>query len=251
MKVELSIGGPEKLDGTLVLVDAYKSSATIVAALDNGAKFVLPFEDEQEAKEAKKEWKKKGDVILAGEKMGVKIEDFDLNISPLDMTEDNVKNKIIIYKSDNLTRILEKCKGAEEILIGGLINSQAVGEYLNNTKPERVEIVACGTHNKNLIGDFLDIPCDSQNDFTMEDFIGAGSIIHHLDWDYASDLGLISLLAYENPDWKKKIFQGCIVRALQKAGLEEDIPACFTENISDTIPILKKNQILKLSTINR
>ncbi len=245
MEVEVSIGGPEKLDGTLVLVDVYKSSTAITVALENGGKFVLPFADEEKARDARKNWDD-GEATLAGEKIGMKIDGFDMNISPREMSEENVENQVLIYKSDNLTRIIEKCKDAEEVLIGGLINAKAVGKYLNETEPERVEIIACGTYNKDTIGEFLEIPCDSHNEVGIEDVIGAGSICSYLDGDYFSDLALLAVLAYENQDWKEKVKEGCVIRALQKVGDEKDIPLCLTENKIDTIPTLDGDRIVKM-----
>lgn len=246
MEVEVSIGGPEKLEGTLVLVDVYKSSTAITVALDNGANFVLPFESEEEARDARENWTDE-EVTLAGEKIGMKIEGFDMNISPREMSEENVENKVLIYKSDNLTRIIEKCKNAGEVLIGGLINSRAVGEYLNEAEPGRVEIIACGTYNKDSIGELLEIPCDPHNEVSIEDLIGAGSICSYLDGDYFSDLALLATLAYENRDWEEKVREGCVIRALRQVGYEEDIPLCLTENQIDTIPTLNGDRIVKMT----
>lgn len=246
MEVNVRVGEPKEPSGVIVLVDVYKSSTSITTALDNGAKFVLPFGTEEEARKAGKKWKEKEDTILAGENMGVKIKDFDTNISPREMNKETVKNKVVIYKSDNLTRIISNIKDVEEIIIGGLINSRAVGEYLKNKQPEKVEIIACGTYNKETICNFLKIPCDNKTDFTMEDIIGAGAITHYLKDENLSDKALISLLSYENPEWKEKISRGCIIRALREAGLEEDIPYCFAENNTRTIPRLEGNKIVPL-----
>lgn len=250
MEVNLTVGKPEKPSGTIVLVDVYKSSTTMTTALDNGAKFILPFGSEEEAREAGEKWTEKEEVILAGENMGLKIEDFDTNISPREMNEETVNNKVIIYKSDNLTRIISKIKSkienVNEIIIGGLINSRAVGEYLKNKQPKKVEIIACGTHNKETICSFLQIPCDNNTNLTMEDVIGAGAITHYLKEETLSDMALLSLLAYENPDWKEKISRGCIIRALRKAELKEDIPYCFSENNTQTIPKLDGDRIVPL-----
>lgn len=243
MRIDVSVGGPEDSSGIHVLVDVYKSSAAITTALDHGAKFVLPFSSADESLEAKEKWKDKEDIILAGEKMGVKMQGFDIDISPLDMTEENVKDKVVIYKSDNLSRIISKSKDAEKVLIGGLTNSEAVANYIKSLEPKRVEIIACGTHNKKAISDFLELSCDTNNEMTMEDIIGAGAILHSLDGEKLSDIALISLLAYENPEWKEKISEGCILKALRKVGYERDIPPCFSENESKTVPVFKEGRI--------
>ncbi len=246
MEVNVRVGKPDNPSGTIVLVDVYKSSTSITTALDNGAKYILPYGSEEEARKAGEEWEEKEDFILAGENMGVKVKGFDTNISPREMNRETVEDKAVIYKSDNLTRIISKMGEADEIIIGGLINSRAVGEYLKNKQPEKVEIIACGTYNKESICSFLKIPCDAHTDLTMEDIIGAGAITHYLKEQNLSDMALISLLSYENPEWKEKISRGCIIRALRKAGLEKDIPYCFSENNTRTIPKLEGDKLVPL-----
>lgn len=252
MRVEVSIGEPESTEGTIVLVDVVKSSTTIAVALDNGAKFIIPFDTVDKVGQSEKEWKNREDVVLAGETWIGRPKGFDMGISPQTMTKEVVKDKIIIYKSNNLTRILAKCKNAERLIIGGIINSRVVAEYLNDVKPEKVTIIACGTKNKALISNLLGVPPRNVHDVaTMEDILGAGAIIHHLDSDDLSDMALISLLAYENPKWKEKVYNGCIIRSLLLSGMgfEKEIPYYFSENKSETVPIYipKNNRIVAFS----
>lgn len=244
MEIEVSIGGPGDTDSTIVLVDVYRSSTTIITALDNGAKYILPFNSAEEARKARKEWDEKEDVVLAGENLGMKLEGFDLNISPGEMSEENIRDKIIMYKSDNLTRILTECKDAEEVMIGGIINSRATAEYLNKMERDKVEIVACGTHNKARIREILGISCDIHDEVTMEDVIGAGAILQYLSDENLSDMALISLLAYENSDWREKISRSCILMALRNLGIDEDREYYFTEDVSDTVPVFEEDRIL-------
>lgn len=240
MRVEVSIGGSEGTEATIVLVDIVKSSTTITAALDNGAKFIVPFDTMNKAGQAREEWKNREDVILAGEELTGKPEGFEVGISPQTMTKEFVKDKIIVYKSNNLTRILKESRSAERLVIGGLINARVVADYLNDVRPEKVKIIACGTKNKALISSFLGIPSGSVNDeATMEDILGAGAILHYLNGDNLSDMALISLLAYENPRWREKMVEGCIIRSLllSGVGIEKEISYYFSENKSETVPI--------------
>lgn len=243
MKIRVSVGGPGDVEGTIVLVDVYRSSTTITAALDSGAKYILPFDSVEQARKAGGERKDEEDVVMAGEKLGVKLDGFDLNITPDEMTEEAVGGKVIIYKSDNLTRVLSKCNVADNVIIGGFTNSKAVASYLEKNESERVEIVACGTYNKASIKNLLGVTCDVHNEVTMEDILGAGAILHHFDDQGSSDMALIAKLAYENSDWKEKISKGCIFRALRNLKIDGNVERCLAENQSDTVPVFDGKRI--------
>lgn len=231
MRINTLVGEPEEIGDIVVVVDVIRSSTTITTLLDNGCRYVRPFRLTEEARKAKEEAVKWGDTdtLLVGEERGFTPKGFDLNISPACMSEEKVKGKIIFYRSSNLTRILHFCRGAQRIVIGGLINARAVANYLRNLEPEEIGIIACGVNNK----------------LTLEDLVGAGAIAHHLGGDDLSDMTLASLLVYQNPQWKEKVYEGFVSRYLGQIGFEEDAFPCFRENYSDTVPVLIGDKIVR------
>ncbi len=251
MIVNVSIGEPEKARGTVVLVDVIRSSTTISVALDKGVKFVVPFKSSDQAREAGEKWSKKEDVLLVGEEFGQKPKGFDMSISPRKMTEDRVEDKVIIYRSTNLTRVLEATKGAETIIVGGLVNSESVGNFISKLGPETVNITACGVRKKEsrLLKEEYDAPCDPCGEANIEDIIGAGSIVHQLHSETITDLATVSLLAYRNSDWRKKIKEGCVPQVADKLGLEEDVSFCLVEDRNNIVPILSDGIIYPLSRL--
>ena len=228
MQVELVFGLPEERCRNVVVVDVFRSSTTIVAALENGAEEVIPVSSTEEAFRLRKELG--GETLLVGEEMGITPEGFDLNISPRLMKKETVEGKKIIYRSTNLARVVSEFLNAENLVVGALTNSGAVARYVSGLGLDRVMVVACGLIPKKMI--------------TLEDVVGAGSIISKLDYDEASDAAIIAKLAYENKGWRKAVENGYIAKYLRELGWGQDIEYCLSEDISNVVPVLK-NGVLK------
>jgi len=222
MRVHAVFGFPKEVSDVIVVVDVFRSSTAIVAALENGAKEIIPCASVEEAKSLKQ--RLGAGAVLVGERMGLTPEGFDFNISPRLMKSEAISGKRIIYCSTNLMRVVSSCLDAKTLIIGALTNSGAVAKYLNRRKPELVTIVACGLIPKNMI--------------TLEDVIGAGAIISKLSYDEASDTALIAQLAYENGRWRDFVRKGYIANYLREIGWGDDIDICLKEDVSNIVPIL-------------
>jgi len=223
MRVDVVFGLPKELAEVMVVVDVFRSSTTIVTALENGAEEIIPCASIDEARKMKKSIG--SGVLLVGERMGFTPEGFDFNISPRLMKPEAVSGKKIIYCSTNLMKVVSQCLDAKTLLIGALSNSRAVARYLNSLKPDSVSIVACGLIPKNMV--------------TLEDVIGAGAIVSKLRYEEASDTALLAQLAYESGKWKDFARKGYIANYLSRIGWGEDIELCLMEDTSNIVPILK------------
>ena len=109
-------------DDVSIMVDKLRESTTIKVALENCEKVIPKFTPEQAI-----EMTKKHNGVLAGERNGMKIEDFELGNSPIDIKDYTTKKKVFILTTSKCTRIL-KDMTVKTILIGGLINAKAVSE---------------------------------------------------------------------------------------------------------------------------
>jgi len=112
----------------LVVIDVLRASSTIVTALANGAKEVIPVNTE----EMTFGLRKKG-YILAGEHNGVKLHDFDLQ-SDIDK---------IALKTTNSTKIQAEVKSA---LICSSLNLTAIKHRLEDTGKGANFLVVGSTH---------------------------------------------------------------------------------------------------------
>jgi 2-phosphosulfolactate phosphatase len=102
------------------------------------------------------------EVVLGGERGGRAIEGFDLGNSPAEYVSDKVAGKTVVLTTTNGTKALLQCAGAEQIVIGSLVNLSALCTVLAGR--DRVEVVCAGT--------------DGQG--TREDVLVAGAIVDRL-----------------------------------------------------------------------
>src|SRR5690606_33026791 len=114
-----------KIKGKLaVVVDVLRATSTIITSLNNGCKEVIPVVEIEEAMELSKNCEK-DEYLLAGERDALKIEGFDLSNSPSEYIRDVVEDKTIIFTTTNGTKAIRKAAGADEVILGALINARA------------------------------------------------------------------------------------------------------------------------------
>src|SRR5256712_7071153 len=109
----------------VVVIDALRATTTIITALANGAKAVIPAATSEEAVRLASNLEKDG-VLLAGERKSLKVEGFALGNSPLEMTPDVVGGKTIVLATTNGTPALVAVQGADPVLVGAPANFKAL-----------------------------------------------------------------------------------------------------------------------------
>ena len=132
-----------------VVFDILRATSTFVTALQNGAKEIIPVSEISEAVAIRKQ---QPDVLLAGERDGVKIRaalsggiDFDFGNSPREFRAEKVRGKTIVSTTTNGTRALHACAGAKMILASSFLNLSATAKFLNRSQPEEILFVCAGT----------------------------------------------------------------------------------------------------------
>jgi 2-phosphosulfolactate phosphatase len=144
--------------GVAVVIDVLRASTTIITALANGAARVIPCGIVDTARHLAAE-DETGNTLTGGERGGVRIEGFDLDNSPASYPPERVAGKTIAFTTTNGTAALLKTDGAARVLIGALINRQAIVEALHaDGRP--VHLICAGTDGR----------------LTSEDLLGAGAI---------------------------------------------------------------------------
>lgn len=173
---------PEALQGGVaVVVDILRASTTILTALNNGAEAVHPCLTVEEAVACRSE---NAEVLLGGERGGIRIEGFDLSNSPMDYRAETVGDHLIAFTTTNGTRALHHSVQAAEILIGAFANVSRLAEHLAETD-RPVHIVCAGTN----------------GEVTGEDVLFAGCLIEHLLKRSASLLEVLSDSAQMTLGW--------------------------------------------------
>ncbi len=146
----------------VVVVDVLRATTSIVTALANGAKAVVPAATSEEAVRLTANLEKNG-YVLAGERKSLKIEGFALGNSPREMTAEAVGGKTIYISTTNGTPALVAVQGGEPVLVAAAVNFSAVAERARAVFEER--------------GDLVIVCAGREKQFALEDGYVAGRLV--------------------------------------------------------------------------
>ncbi len=186
---------PEKLsDATVVVIDVFLATTTLLTILENGARSVLPVASLAEAEEVG-EALDRSRLLRGGEQDAEKIEGYDLGPFPEEYTPEVVGGKDVIFVTTNGTRAISSAGPAKELLIGCIRNAPAVARYLKASGTESVYVVCAGSAGR----------------FTLEDFLGASAVLSRLNGDgylddwHLNDAAWLALEFAERYEGREKV----------------------------------------------
>ncbi|HET6881731.1 MAG TPA: 2-phosphosulfolactate phosphatase [Pirellulales bacterium] len=134
---------PEALVGTaVVVIDVLRATTVIPHALAAGAQAVIPCLEVEDALQAAAGLPA-GQAVLGGERLGLKIEGFDLGNSPDEYTQQAVGGKTLVFTTTNGTRAMMHCRQAQRALMGSFVNASAIIEALAAERD--VRLLCAGT----------------------------------------------------------------------------------------------------------
>ncbi|HEX6491747.1 MAG TPA: 2-phosphosulfolactate phosphatase [Gaiellaceae bacterium] len=195
-----------------VVVDVMRATSTIAQALASGYRRVLCCREIDEARALRAEL---GDeAVVGGERNAVLVEGFDLGASPRDYLEPRAKTAILT--TTNGTRaILAAASSAEHVLLGSLLNLEAVAAKAQ-LSGENVTLFCAGFEGR----------------FAIDDAYCAGRIISLLDGDRTDAAVAADALARAYPT----AWEGVNARTYGPPGLEDDLRWCTQENTLQVAP---------------
>ncbi len=237
MKIDLHLtpipfSGVNLENKAVAVVDVLRFCTSTCAALIAGAKGVIPTDGPGEAGEM---WTKLGGdmAVLAGERGGVKIENFQLGNSPTEFTKESVGGKFVIMTTTNGTAIFSQARGAKTVMCCSLVNISQVAARAVVADQDLV-IVCSGR----------------EGGFSIEDTICGGMLIHLLAEEHKKDLSLndagsLALLLYRTNKTaiKQTIQQGEHGRFLATLGFTEDVEIAAGIDSMPVLPVLKEGRL--------
>ncbi len=221
----------ELRDKTVIVIDVLRASSSIVTALMNGAKAVIPVGDMGEASKIAQNVDSEN-YLLCGEKDGVKIEGYDLGNSPLEYTKEVVKGKTLIFNTTNGTKAIKKSLGSSDIFIASFLNVSAIIEELKDHTNDIV-LVCAGWKGR----------------LAFEDMLLAGNIIYELSdgtlADDSRDGAKVAFGLYDRygNDIISVVHQSNHAMRLKEIVDTSDIDYCCQVDITDILPRLKEGMI--------
>ncbi len=221
----------EVRNSVVVIIDVLRATSTIVTALFNGARYIIPVEDVPKCIE----WGKQIECITAGERDGRIADGLQYGNSPFEYPRDFVEGKVLVLTTTNGTRLLHMAlrKGATTVITGSFANLTAVCEYLKGV-------------DKNVI-----LGCAGWKDrINMEDTLFAGALISRIKDHFTIDCdsSKIAEILYEKGKGDlfqfMKINKATHFERLSGYGLEKDIEYCLTSDTANILPFYDDGKIV-------
>lgn len=214
----------------VVVLDVLRATSSIVAAMANGARAVVPVATADDALRVAKNLER-DDVLLAGERGYHRIEGFALGNSPLEMTPEAVAGKTLVMATTNGTGALVAAEPGRPVLVGAITNFSALVARV------REELDTSGA---------VTILCAGRERmFSLEDAYAAGRVVQALlpggkrvgaELNDASIAALALVRSYGDK-WKRAVVASAAARNLKEIGYRADVEAATEADIYDVVPV--------------
>lgn len=208
-------------NSVVVVIDVFRATSTIAAAIYNGAKAVIPVDSIPKAIEISKQI----GGIAAGERDGKLADGMIHGNSPMEYPRTFIEDKTLVLTTTNGTRLLQMAidNDADDIITGSFPNLGAVSDYIRSK-------------NKNVI-----LACAGWKDrVNIEDLLFAGAVIaqceNYLNIHCDSSF-LAKSLYQQNKEDLLSYAQNLTHyhRLVSRFGYIDDIQFCLTENIANVL----------------
>ncbi len=210
----------------VVVIDIFRATSCMVTGLSSGVKAIYPVETVEECLKLGA----KG-MIMAGERGGQKLADFDIGNSPYEYMQDSVKGKDVAVSTTNGTLTLKKSMDAKEILVASFLNITSTAKYLKEQKLDAVLHCAGwkGTPN-------------------VEDTLFAGALLNELDVALTGDSALLAHHFYKcnKQDLLAVAQSSGHAHRLAAFGVTKDIEFCVTRDVYDGVIKLEGDHLIKI-----
>lgn len=215
------------LEGKIVVVvDIFRATSTMVAALANGVEEILPFADLEACRLMKDEG-----FLIGGERNGLTAPGFEMGNSPVAYLNGDYQGRKLAMTTTNGTQAIEKSKGAAQILIGAFPNLQATVSYIQ--AQDKDVLIHCAGW---------------KGHFNLEDSLYGGALVKSLESTHESseDGALAMSMLFEKVGHNLKGFlsQASHAKRLQNHGIERDIDFCLTFDLFEIVVKLDERGFL-------
>lgn len=223
-------------DKLVVIIDIFRATSTISAALDNGAAAVIPVATVEECLEVHA---KDPALVTAGERDGQVIPGLQYGNSPLDYERGFIAGKTLALTTTNGTRLLHMVQGADTIITGSFLNLSAVCDYL--IKSGKNVLLACAAWKDRV---------------NMEDTLFAGAVVERLQTAFKlpCDSAHIALALYEAASQAPSLLQymenSSHYRRLSGFGLIGDMEYCMTLDKHPVVPVYNGKALVPEKALN-
>ncbi len=247
MKVEVfftpgELAGQE-LPERVVVIDVLRATSTMVEALANGARSILPVATVDEAARIAQNIGR-DTVLLCGERKALPIDGFDLGNSPAEFTAERVRGKSLVMTTTNGTRAFLAV--AERRGGDGERRSKVLASSFLNLGAVVAELATAGAGGANGV---TLVCAGREGRFALEDAVCAGAVVRGLEESGpALELndGAIAargLARRHMADLHRMLELTTAGRHLGDAGLGDNLSFCAQVGRSDVVPRFRERKL--------
>ncbi len=212
----------------VVIIDVFRATSTIAAALDNGASCIIPVASVEECIAV---GKRTDNSLTAGERDGKVAAGLCYGNSPLEYPRSFVNGKTIVLTTTNGTRLLHMVQDADTIITGSFLNLSAVCSFL--IQQGRNVLLGCAAW---------------KDRFNLEDTLFAGAVIRKVQQYFSINCDSASAAAclYDQSGGNILEFlkDSSHYRRLSAFGLEQDMAYCTTPDQHPVVPVLRQGALV-------
>ncbi len=214
---------------TVVIIDVFRATSTIAAALHNGAKEIIPVATVEEAIAI---GERTPNSLTAGERDGKVAAGLQYGNSPAEYPAEFIRGKTLVLTTTNGTKLLHMVQDAAQIVTGAFLNLTALCEYLLQQ------------------GNDVVLGCAAWKDkFNLEDTVFAGAVATKLlaggytTTDDATRCA-VYLDAQAAGNYAGFLRDSSHYHRLAAYGLERDLAYCSTPDLHPVVPVLERARLV-------
>lgn len=213
-----------------VVIDVLRATSVMAQALASGARAIYPAADMEEAVRLGQNLDR-AELILCGERRGLRIEGFDLGNSPLEFTPDAVAGRTLVMATTNGTPAMVAASAAARVYAASFLNLGGVARAVADA--DAVTIICAGR----------------EKHFALEDAVCAGMLAERImegrDPIESND-GVTAAVALGRrfaTDLDAMMRDTAAGRQLIEIGQEHDVVYCAGVDQLDIVPRLEDRRI--------
>ena len=210
----------------VVVVDIFRATSCMVTGLSHGVNSFKVVGEVEKCKKLKKEG-----YLTAGERNGIKVDEFDMGNSPFEYQNKWIQNKKVAISTTNGSQAILKSQPAGEVIIGAFLNLNEVVTYLLQNSKDVV------------------IHCAGwKGAINLEDTLFAGTVIDEcgVEIQPKGDSALIAHQLYINchENLLETAQKSNHAYRLSSLGNTKDLEFCMTQNVYQVLPKLIDKDIV-------
>ncbi len=215
----------------VVIIDVLRATSTIAAALNNGAKSIIPVDSIAECIKLGKQM----EVITAGERDGKIAEGLEYGNSPFTYPKEFITGKTLVLTTTNGTKLLHMAlaENAKSIITGSFPNLSAVCNFI--VEQQKNVILACAAWKDRV---------------NLEDTLFAGAVINRVKESFSINCDASKIAETLYNEAKDDLYEfmknkdASHYHRLTNFGLEKDIRYCLTIDVDNVLPMYEEGRLI-------